>query len=155
MSKKHQYTPSAMVDDMPGFPGFVDDYVNTFHEEILSLKMGQILVTEIMTEAKALSVRQIRWWKGVLLPGLSAQTGDTVLCWENRLKTAVMPDEFPPTVHVINGTNHTTIPSISSLSMKKTNLLIEGTVEHLHDPKIYGDSFTWVTLPDSEKRKTD
>lgn len=153
MSKKHQYTPVSVEDGTPTFAGYFGGYVDTFDEELRTLKMGQIMVTEIMTEAKLLSVQQIRWWKGVLLPALSSQTGDTVLCWENRLKTAVMPDDFQPTTHVINGVNHATIPSISSLSMKKTNLLIEGTVEHLHDPKIYGNQFTWVSLPDSELRK--
>lgn len=155
MPNKHQYTPISIIDGIPTFEHVPAVYIQTFTEDLFSVKMGQIMVTEIMTEAKALSVRQIRWWKGVLLPGLSKQTGDTVLCWENRLKTAVMPDDFQPTTHVINGVNHATIPSISSLSMKKTNLLIEGTVEYLHDPKKCGDQFTWVTLPDPELRKTD
>lgn len=153
MSKKHQYSPISIVDGFPTFEGMLCDYIDTFKSELVNLKPGQIIITEIMSEAKSLSVQQIRWWKGILLPQLSAQSGDTVLCWENRLKTAVMPDDFQPTVHVINGVNHATIPSISSLSMKKMNLLTEGTVEHLHDPKIYGDQFTWVTLPDSELRK--
>lgn len=155
MSISQKITPISIINGTPTFQYIMEVYIETFESELSSLKMGQIMVTEIMTEAKALSVRQIRWWKGVLLPKLAEQTGDTVLCWENRLKTAVMPDDFQPTTHVINGVNHATIPSISSLSMKKTNLLIEGTVEHLHDPKIYGDSFTWVCLPDSELRKTD
>ncbi len=109
----------------------------------------QITVEDYST-AKEHSDGQRKWWKGILLPALSKSNGDTVDVWETRLKLAVLPDDFQPVTIVVNDKEYTYIPSISGLSMKKMNLLIEGSVAHLRNEKIYGNHFMWVTLPDSE-----
>lgn len=146
------YPVISVVDGQPTFEVKIGQILYACYKALLSCRRGMVFTFECLTVAKLLSYRQIKWWKGVLLPALSKQTGDTVLYWENHLKTQVMPDDFQPTVYKVNGKDHAVLPSISSLSMKKMNLLVEGTVEHLHDPKIYGNQFTWVTLPDETKR---
>jgi len=146
------YRVISVIDDRPTFAVKAVDILHECYRTLLSCRQGMVFTFECLTIAKLLSYRQVKWWKGILLPALSKQTGDTVLWWENRLKTLVMPDDFQPTIYEVNGKPHAVLPSISSLSMKKMNLLVEGTVEHLHDPKIYGDQFTWVTLPDETKR---
>lgn len=100
------------------------------------------------SEAKELSLQQIRWWKGVLLPALAEDSGDSKAFWEAKLKLAVLPDEFQPEIVNINGKTFGYLPSVSTLSCKKTNELIEGSVAQCHE---WG--FAWVTLPDSELRK--
>ena len=108
---------------------------------------------KILSPAKYISDRQIKWWKGVLLPALEAYTGNTVIYWENKLKLNVMPIEFKPRAYMYEGEAFAYIPSITILSIKKMNLLMVGSVDHLRDELIYGDKFQWVTLPDSELRK--
>ena len=93
--------------------------------------------------------RQRRWFKGVLLPALKEDTGDSVLVWENRLKREVMPDDFPPTVCQDGSNVYVSLPSIKTLGKKKMNQLIEGSVAHLRDKY----ELMWVTLPDSDLRK--
>jgi len=106
------------------------------------------ITVEEYSEAKEVTLQQIRWWKGVLLPALAADSGDTINLWETRLKLAVMPDEFQPEVVIIEGLALNCVPSVKTLSCQKTNDLIEGSVAKCHD---WG--FDWVTLPDSELRK--
>ncbi|MFA5382240.1 MAG: hypothetical protein WC356_03675 [Candidatus Micrarchaeia archaeon] len=110
------------------------------------------------SEFAEISYQQIRWWKGVLLPALAKDTGDCEHVWETRLKLAVLPDEFQPEIVTVQGTSYTFIPSITTLSMKKLNTLITGSVDKLHE---WGDNgedeenrFAWVELPDAAKRKT-
>jgi hypothetical protein len=106
------------------------------------------ITVEDWSEFKEISYQQIRWWKGILLPALSKSNGDTENEWETRLKLAVMPDEFKPEKETIDGAEYTFIPSITILSMKKLNQLMESSVSMLHNW-----DFTWVTLPDSALRK--
>jgi hypothetical protein len=105
-------------------------------------------IVVLMSQDEYLSYRQIRYWKGVLLPALAKDTGDSVSYWETRLKLLVLPDEFQPEKIEYKGKELIYLPSIKKLSTKKMNQLIEGSVEKLHS---WG--FTWVTLPNSELRK--
>ena len=98
-------------------------------------------------EGKEISSQQIRWWKGVLLPYLSDKNGDSIAEWEVRLKTSIMPDEFQPIAMIINGMALNIVPSVTSLSVKQTNVLIEGTVDWCRS-----HGFEEVTLPDSTLR---
>ena len=120
--------------------------------EILSLcKKGGAF--QVLDAVEYITMRQIKWLKGILLPALSKDTGDSVAVWEARLKRNVMPDDFPPAV-VQDGQNvYITLPSITILGKKKMGEFIEGSVSHLRDESIYGDKFLWVTLPDENLRK--
>jgi hypothetical protein len=84
----------------------------------------------------------------VLLPALAKDTGDSVEHWETTLKLAVMPDEFQPFYIPIGKQIFPIIPSITKLSNKKMDRMIEGAVAKCHE---YG--LMWVTLPDKELRK--
>ncbi len=109
---------------------------------------------ESYTEERQISLQQIRWWKGVLLPALSKDNGDSVSQWETTLKLNVMPEEFEIETVKVHGIAVNYIPSITKLNIKKTNILVEGSVAWLHDAEIHGDRYTWVTLPDRELRRT-
>lgn len=111
------------------------------------------ITVESYTEEREISLQQIRWIKGVLLPALSKFTGDSIAYWETRLKLTIMPDEFEPVETEVDGHKYTYIPSINTLSIEKTGIFMEGVVAHLRDDKIYGDTFHWVCLPDSSLRK--
>lgn len=103
---------------------------------------------QLLTPDKYISYQQIRWFKGVLLPVLSKDSGDSVEYWETLLKTSVMPDEFTPFYVPIGKQVFPIVPSINKLSIKKMNQLIEGSVAKCHEMGL-----TWVTLPDSELKK--
>jgi hypothetical protein len=103
---------------------------------------------QVLNPKDYISYQQIRWWKGILLPALSKDQGETVGWWETRLKLEVMPDEFAPVIIKIQGHNHEVIPSITKLSIKKMNQLIEGSVDKCRE---WG--LEWVTLPATELRK--
>lgn len=102
---------------------------------------------QVLTPSKYITYQQIKWWKGCLLPALSKDTGDSRESWETKLKLAVMPDEFTPRPITIDDQSYSIIPSITTLSVKKMNELIEGAVAKCHE---WG--LLWVTLPDSELR---
>jgi hypothetical protein len=103
---------------------------------------------QLLTPDKYISYQQIKWWKGVLLPALAKDSGDSVEYWETLLKLTVMPDDFTPYYVPIKKQVFPVIPSINKLSVKKMNQLIEGSVAKCHELGL-----TWVTLPDSELRK--
>jgi hypothetical protein len=103
---------------------------------------------QLLMPDKYISYQQIKWWKGVLLPALAKDSGDSVEYWETLLKTQVMPDEFTPFYVPIGKQIFPVIPSINKLSVKKMNQMIEGSVAKCHELGL-----TWVTLPDSELRK--
>jgi hypothetical protein len=105
-------------------------------------------VIQLLTPDEFLGLQQIRWFKGVLLPALAKDSGDSVEYWETTLKLAVMPDEFAPFYVPIGKQVFPVIPSITKLSKAKMNQLIQGSVAKCHE---YG--LTWVTLPDSELSK--
>lgn len=115
------------------------------------------VTVEPYSEAADLSYKQIKFWKGYLLPALAKDTGDSIAYWENRLKIAVLPDVFEPITVVIDEETFHYLPSIAGISMKNMNLLMEGSVAHLRDEiegqSLYGNHFHWVTLPDELKRK--
>lgn len=108
------------------------------------------ITVERYSEAKEISERQIRWWKGVLLPALAEASGDSIAYWESTLKLAVLPDVFKPEIiKTLNGDRIAYIPSVTILtSNKKITELIEGSVDKCRE---WG--FDWVTLPDSALRK--
>ena len=102
-----------------------------------------------MTEDwKPITQQQAAWWKAILLPALSKDTGTAEHHWENDLKIAVLPDEFPLQTVTVNGRDYNYLPSISTLGMAKMNILIEGSVAECHKRGLM-----WVTLPDSDLRK--
>ncbi len=110
------------------------------------------ITVENYSEAKEWSEQQRKWWKGILLPALAADTGDSITYWEAVLKLAVMPDEFPPIKTSVDGRDIIHLPSITTLGMKKMNTMVKGSVAHLRDEIIYGDKFLWVTEPRKELR---
>ena len=115
-------------------------------EILKELKPGGGL--KILSPLEYHTEQQRKWWKGVLLPALQKDNGDSVESWETRLKLAVMPDEFQPIIVRVGNAVYTQIPSITKLSKKKMNELIEGSVAKLHEW-----DFAWVTLPDPELRR--
>jgi hypothetical protein len=116
-------------------------------ESILSeLQMHGAL--KVLSPTEYISDQQRRWWKGVLLPEVAKDSGESVAQWELRLKLAVLPDHFQPVAVMVGQSAFSTVPSINTLSMKQMNELIEGSVQQLHD---WG--FTWVTLPDASLRR--
>ena len=68
-------------------------------------------------------------------------------------KLVLFPDEFKPVKTIVKGVEYTYVPSITVLGSKKMNIMVEGSVAHLRDERIYGDKFNWVTLPDKELKK--
>ena len=119
------------------------------------------VTVESFTEARELSEGQLNWWKGVLLPALVADTGDSLEFWETTLKLAVLPDDFQPVATVVGGIGYTYIPSITTIGLNKMNIMVEGSVAHLRGEKYlhlkgkkYGDQFQWVTLPDKLKKRS-
>lgn len=130
----------SIVDDQPLFDTPLSDLLK-------QCVPGAAL--QILTPDKYISYQQIKWFKGVLLPALSKDSGDSVEYWETLLKTSVMPDEFTPFYVPIGKQVFPIIPSITKLSIKKMSLLIEGSVAKCHELGL-----TWVTLPNAELRKT-
>jgi hypothetical protein len=106
------------------------------------------ITVERYSEAKEWTEQQRRWWKGVLLPALAEDSGESKAYWESYLKLSVMPDAFPIETSIINGREFKSLPSVNTLSCKKMNELIEGSVAECHNR-----GFAWVTLPDRELRK--
>ena len=94
---------------------------------------------------------QIKWLKGILLAGLSAN-GDSVGYWEDKLKLAVMPDQFAPIITKTENGEFEHLPSIKILNKSEMGEFIVGSVAHLHNEELYGDEFLWVTLPAPELR---
>jgi hypothetical protein len=122
--------------------------------EVAAAKHRRSRITvENWTEEREWSDRQRKWWKGVLLPSLAESTGDSLAYWENKLKLAVLPDDFKPIGVQVDVSYFFYLPSITTLGIKKMNIMVEGSVAHLRDEKIYGDVFHWVTLPDRDLRK--
>jgi len=128
---------------------FIIDGEPTFEKplgEILSeLEVGGALV--VLSASEYHTDQQRRWWKGVLLPTLAKENGDSVAMWETRLKLAVLPDDFAPDVVEVGGVEFQHVPSITKLSKRKMSALIEGAVSQLHE---WG--FVWATLPDAALR---
>lgn len=140
--------PLRIIDGKRCFPKHITDIA-------LEVPVGGAL--RVLSPKEYISLQQIKWWKGVLLPALEKDTGDTVLWWENHLKLMVMPVEFAPKSYEYGGETFAYLPSITILSVKKMSLLMKGSVDYLRgkddDPDDNGKGFSWVTLPDSELRK--
>ena len=102
---------------------------------------------KVLSPAEYHTDRQRKFWKGILLPSLSKDSGDSVAHWEAKLKLAVMPDQFQPQTIVVGECVFSSIPSITTLSKKQMSDLIDGSVQQLHE---WG--FTWVTTPDETRR---
>lgn len=111
------------------------------------------ITVESWSDLKERTERQTAWWKGILLPALAKDTGDSKEYWETKLKLAVLPDDFTPFYIPIGKQVFPIVPSITKLSCKKMTELIQGAVSHLRETPEYGDQFQWVTLPDSELRR--
>jgi hypothetical protein len=130
------YRVHSIIDGQPTF----DVPLTTILAE---LKAGGAL--EVLSPAEYLTGQQVRWWKGVLLPSLAKETGESVSIWETRLKLAVLPDDFKAEYVSVDGRPYATIPSITRLGKRKMAQLIDGAVAQCHE---WG--FSWVTLPDNE-----
>ena len=129
----------AMVDGEPTFE-------KPLKEILAELEFGGALKT--LSPLEYITNQQIAWWKGILLPALAKDSGDSVGYWETKLKLAVLPDDFAPYYIPLGKQVFPIIPSITILSKKKMNILIEGSVE-----KCWEWGFKWVTLPAKELRK--
>ena len=137
--------PSYDVHDIDGQPAFDRP---AFEKAITG---GRKRITiEDWSDLKEKTHQQIKWWKGILLPYIAGKTGDSTEYWETHLKLTVLPDSFQPVPVPWGKKVFLMIPSISSLSCKRMNLLIEGAVAELRDEKKYGEIFSDVTLPDKE-----
>ena len=133
------YQVLNIIDDIPCFEKPLDDI-------LADLKTGGSLKT--LTPLEYITLQQIAWFKGILLPALAKDSGDSVEYWETKLKLAVLPDDFAPFYVPIGKQIFPVVPSITILSMKKMNILIEGSVAKCHEWGIM-----WVALPDKELRK--
>ena len=133
------YQVKSMIDGQPTFEKPLDAILS-------ELEPGGAL--QVLTPLEYHTDRQRKWWKGILLPALAKDSGDSVGYWETKLKLAVLPDEFAPYYVPMGKQIFPIIPSITRLSKKKMNMLIEGSVDKCHE---WG--FLWVTLPDKELRK--
>lgn len=103
---------------------------------------------KILSPAQFITEQQTRWWKGVLLPALAKDNGDSKTAWEIKLKLAVLPDLFQPEAVLVGQSAFMLIPSITKLSKKQMGDLIDGSVQQLHEWE-----FMWVTLPDETLRR--
>jgi len=148
MQKERRRMPQYYeVHDINGQPAFDRP---AFEKAITG---GQKRITvEDWSDLKAKTYQQIKWWKGVLLPKLAEDTGDSVEYWETLLKLAILPDDFHPVPVPWGKKVFLSIPSVGGLSCKKMNILIKGAVAELRDEQKYGDHFLWVTEPDSTRR---
>lgn len=129
----------SMIDGEPTFEKPLKDI-------LAELVPGGALKT--LTPLEYITNQQIAWWKGILLPALAKDSGDSVGYWETKLKLAVLPDDFVPFYIPLGKQVFPIIPSITILSKKKMNILIEGAVYQCHE---WG--LLWVTLPDPDLRK--
>ena len=131
-----------VIDIIDGQPTFKKQ----LKEILAELKIGGAL--KILNPLDYITNQQIAWFKGILLPALAEDSGDSVGYWETKLKLAVLPDDFAPFYVPMGKQIFPVIPSITKLSKKKMNELIKGSVDKCHD---WG--FDWVTEPDKELRK--
>ena len=129
-----------MIDGQPTFDKSLPEFLK-------QCESGSVI--QLLTPDEYITLQQIRWLKGVLLPALSKDTGDSVEFWETKIKLAVLPDDFVPEIYEIQGQLCARIPSITKLGMRKMNALIEGAVAYCRD--VCG--LMWVTLPAKELRK--
>jgi hypothetical protein len=133
-----------IIDGQPCFDKPLSEILGT-------LKMGEALKT--LTKAEYNTLQQVAWWKGILLPALSDDNGESKACWEIRLKLEVLPDDFQPVVTQVGTSVFANIPSITVLGKIKMTELIQGSVQHLREDPKYDGKYQWVTLPDSALRK--
>ncbi|MCK4625044.1 MAG: hypothetical protein KAV00_07025 [Phycisphaerae bacterium] len=128
-----------IIDGQPTFP-------KPLSEILAEIEHGGAI--QILSPLQYHTDRQRRWWKGVLLPALAKDTGESASIWEARLKLAVLPDDFAPEYVTVNDRPYASVPSITKLGKKKMTALIDGAIDQLHS---WG--FTWVVSPDAELRK--
>ena len=134
------YNVTSIIDEQPCFEKPLGVILS-------DLKQGGAIKT--MSPLEAITDRQRRFWKGVLLPSLSKDSGDSVRYWENYLKMTVMPDDFKPEITQVGNAVFVQIKSITELSKKKMTYLLEESILHLRDDL----DKLWVTFPDAELRK--
>ncbi len=100
------YEVVTIIDGQPTFQKPLSDI-------LAELKLGGAI--RILDSVEYITLQQIKWVKGILLPALSKDTGDSVAVWEARLKRNVMPDDFPPIVTQDGSNVYITLPSITTL----------------------------------------
>lgn len=132
------YEVVSIVDDEPSFTVPLSLIWPEF-------QIGGALV--VWSPEDFITERQRRWWKGILLPALVADSGDSVACWETRLKLAVLPEKFQPQTYKIDGHEYAIVPSITKLGKRDMMALIDGSIQYLHE-----QGFGWVTPPDAALR---
>ena len=142
------YEVQTVIDKQPTFTKPIEFILAHVKAEILNCKHGGAFKFKALSAAEYWSDQQRKFWKGILLPALSKDTGDSIAWWEAELKTKVMPDDFKPIFVDIDGETFATIPSITTLSKKKMNQMVEGSVAYCRDEC----GLQWVTLPDSSLR---
>jgi len=129
-----------VIDMIDGLPTFAEPL-----NAILSQcqKGGAI---KILNPLEHHTDKQRAWFKGILLPALSKDNGESVRQWEIKLISAIFPDDVQ--YHASKNQVFLVIPSISQYGKRKMTTLIEESVPMCHE---WG--FTWVNYPDPELRK--
>jgi len=136
--------PHKVIDVIKGIP--------TFSVPLSASKPEVGGYYKYLSPLEYITDRQRAWFKGILLPALAKDTGDSEHYWEMRLKIAVLPDKFVAFYVSMGKQVFPVIPSITILGKKGMGKLIDGSVDHLRNEKIYGKKFLWVTYPDPELR---
>jgi hypothetical protein len=111
-----------------------------------------VITVENASGVGPITYAQIKWIKGILLTQLSSITGESMSYWEDILKLKVMPDKFALVTTKTENAEITHLPSITILTKAEAGEFIVGSVAHLRDESVYGQTFNWVLLPDPELR---
>lgn len=144
--------PVFITNTIDGVAAVEDNTWEDVQGEAAKHRRSKVTV-ESYSEDAEWSDHQRKWWKGILLPALAEDTGDSIAYWESVLKLAVMPDDFQFITIYVEAKEITYLPSITILGMTKMNQMVKGSVAHLRDDRIYGKKFHWVTEPRRELRK--
>ena len=95
------YPVISMIDGQPTFQKPMTEILSEF-------KKGGAM--RLLNAAEYNTLQQQAWWKGILLPALSDDNGESMQCWETRLKLKVLPDDFQPVVHQVGVSVFSSIP---------------------------------------------
>lgn len=81
-------------------------------------------------ESREISVQQMRYFHGVVVPLFSEWNGDSKECWETRLKLECGPKWFAPKALNIDGKAYILVPSKKKLTVKDCNEWLENIVDY-------------------------
>jgi len=92
---------------------------------------------------RSISLRQMRFFHGVVLPILSEWNGDSTDCWQTRLKLECGSQWFDPKPVIVGNVAYTMIPSKTKMSVRDFMDWYENIKQHCETE--YG-----VRLPDPD-----